>query len=335
MGSRSSNRGVTILEVIVIALILVVLVAVFMPVGHGDGFGSKRVIDAMNVRQIALAGLMYGGDYDDRTVPTVNGWLCRMQDVGDKERTVNCPASGTQAAVVTDAAGAQRTDTWVMEMSPYIKSRRVYVDPSRYQEDTIFSGPPLGVDQPGYRRDGPTYRNQNLYPYYGYNYMFLSPLHVQADRLNNPNPASYATASVVAISKIAKPEATVFFVDSQYDFGKSQRGFFAINAPGMWTKFLSGDRRSVAFWRGTAGSGDWSQNACPDLSNPCKKPVAWQGFVSTQYNDGANVTFVDGHVKYMKASAMAAGTNYLIATASTSGSGAVITDLKHYLWDLN
>ena len=58
------------------------------------------------------------------------------------------------------------------------------------------------------------------------------------------------------------------------------------------------------------------------------------------YNDGANATFVDGHVKYMKDAALTAGTNYLASTPNDGGSGyfgggCAIIDKTHYLWNLN
>jgi prepilin-type N-terminal cleavage/methylation domain-containing protein/prepilin-type processing-associated H-X9-DG protein len=48
-------------------------------------------------------------------------------------------------------------------------------------------------------------------------------------------------------------------------------------------------------------------------------------------NQGGNLIFVDGHVKFMTAGRAAAGTNW---TPTTQNSAVVVTDRNQYIWDL-
>ena len=55
------------------------------------------------------------------------------------------------------------------------------------------------------------------------------------------------------------------------------------------------------------------------------------------YQDGTVVAWVDGHAKYMKAGALAAGTDYGTAVPNglDNGGGARIVDKSKYLWNLD
>ena len=55
------------------------------------------------------------------------------------------------------------------------------------------------------------------------------------------------------------------------------------------------------------------------------------GFESTRHGGRGAVLFLDGHVKMMTASQLAAGTNW---TPTTANNHVVITDRSRYLWDL-
>jgi prepilin-type processing-associated H-X9-DG protein len=332
-----------VLEILIAMMIVIIVVGVlFAPMlSSGTYRTSRKAADAQNARQVALAALMYAGDNDNRMVPTVNGWLSRLQNRSDKQKTIDCPGPGTQDLPATDAAGAERTDTWVALLMPYIRSRLIYVDPGRGDLHGYFPvAEPLSVGDKGYDPEGNTYRNRERFPMYGVNYMFLSPLRIPKDKRGRPNAINYAVAEVVDLSKAADPSGTVFYVDSQRSQADQTRGFFVVNAPGMWPAFADNKNGYVAFWSGTKGSGDWvgTVTACNDFSEPCEKPTISTNFVCVRNNGGANTTFVDGHVKYMKAEALAAGTNYLAAVAGSAGSpgsGAIITDKKHYLWNFD
>src|SRR5579885_1038124 len=147
------RAGFTLMDVGFIALILalvgilgIVIATLYRPWRTGDGHRSS----AQNNRQIALAGIMYGGDYDDALPVTTNGWLCRMQNIPDNALTKNCPAPGTQDLPANDAAGAERTDAWPLLVMPYIKSRGLYVDPGRGDAHNIWSSAAKAANEKDY-----------------------------------------------------------------------------------------------------------------------------------------------------------------------------------------
>src|SRR5438552_15676381 len=108
----NKRAGLALGEIILIAAILMLVFIVLMyPMYRPARHRPMRSASAQNNRQMALAGIMYGSDYDDTITVTTNGWLCRMQDVGDRVKTdkgnvhltVDCPAPGTQDLPAADA----------------------------------------------------------------------------------------------------------------------------------------------------------------------------------------------------------------------------------------
>ena len=171
----------------------------------------------------------------------------------------------------------------------------------------------------------------------GMNYMFLSPLRIPAAYRKRANAVNYAVSESHTFISADDPSGTVFFTESQRTPWDNSRGFFVVNAPGMWEAFAKGKNGLVAFWTGTAGSGDWvgTETACADFVTPCPKPIKSANFVYTGYSDGCNASFLDGHVKYYKTFALASGTDYGAATAKADGSGARIIDKSKYLWNFD
>lgn len=290
------------------------------------------------VRQHALAAIMYSADYNDVIPVTVNGWLCRMQNVKDSEKTINCPAPGTQELAATDAAGGRRTDAWPLLLLPYIKSRGMYVGPGRADPHNIWGKPAMWVREEGYDSAGATYRNQNRFPFFGMNYMFLAPLRVPKERRSGAHPMNYAVSVPHKYEDADDPSGTVFFLQSQRSLIDETRGSFVVNAPGMWKAFSNNKDGYVALDTGTRGGGDWvgTLTACGDDTWPCEHPIKSSNFAYT-VNDGCDVSFLDGHVKYMKVPFLMAGTDYQTAIAGSQGdpdSGAKIIDKRKYLWNL-
>lgn len=341
----NKRAGMTLGEVVLAAAVLMIVFLViaypFVANSHSHHHGAAS---AQNNRQMCLAGIMYGGDYDDTIPITTNGWLCRLQNISDKQLTVNCPAPGTQDLEAKDAAGGPRTDAWPLRFIPYIKSRGLFYDPNgrpRNEEFAdqygIWHSPPHAASDAGYDPEGATYRNQNRFPMYGMNYMFLSPLRIPAAYRKRPNAINYAVSESHKFTDADDPSGTVYFTETQRSLSDIKRGFFVVNAPGMWEAFANGKNGLVAFWSGTAGSGDWvgTNTACADFVTPCPKPIPSANFIYMGINGGCNASFLDGHVKYYKAGALAAGTDYMTATAKADGSGAHIIDKKKYLWNLD
>lgn len=349
--TKKNSGGLSLGEVLLIGSILMIIgILVLFPV-FAQSRGRRHPVSAQNSRQMGLAGIMYGGDYDDTMPVTTNGWLSRMQNVADGHLTVDCPAPGTQD-FPAKAAGGQRTDAWPILVMPYIKSRGLFVDAGRSNFSTvgvnqeklvvnqkIYASEPKAVSDPAYDPEGATFRNQNRFPMYGMNYMYLSPLRIPKDKRKLPDAVNYAVSESHKFTEADDPSGTVYFTESQRTLSDQTRGFFVINAPGMWPAFANNKDGYVAFWTGTGGSGDWvgTTTACADFITPCPTPTTSTNFVYAGYNGGSNVSFLDGHVRYYKAAALAAGTDYPSAVAGSRGhlgSGAKIVDKTKYLWNL-
>src|SRR6185369_11283539 len=113
------------------------------------------------------------------------------------------------------------------------------------------------VHEKDYDREGATYRNQNRFPFFGVNYMYLSPLRIPKDKRKLPDAVNYAVSEAHGFEEADDPSGTVYFTESQRAPDDATRGFFVVNAPGMWPAFAGNKNGYVAFWSGTAGSGDW------------------------------------------------------------------------------
>ncbi len=193
--------------------------------------------------------------------------------------------------------------TWVGITAPYIKAINMMVDPVVGDSQGNIVGP------------NAWYYTQNRRPQVGYNYLFLGPF--------------YACDSGVARSESSgiHPADTIMFTQTQGFTTNPPSGWYAANAPGAWP-IIAPAPTACIWWDGTQGSGNWSAN---------------NGSVGKITSDvravnplgGAVVGFVDGHAKFLKDSAMAAGTDYGTAAYDNANSGAAITDLTKYLWTLD
>jgi len=223
----------------------------------------------------------------------------------------NAPCPGMTAQVRTIGTG--HADTWVYLTQPYIKNFGIMVDPGIGDNGGLILG------------SASTVANQDLYPEYGYNYMFLSPFY--------NCESSLARNSSVGVH----PAETVMFTTSQGFTTSPQHGWYGSNPPGAWP--ITAPAPFACIWYdGRPGSGNWSGNN-PDLSNtiyhiPVPSHITASARAWNTYR-GANVVWVDGHAKFGTDGYLASGTDYGTASYANSNSGAKITNLNTYLWSLD
>jgi prepilin-type N-terminal cleavage/methylation domain-containing protein len=289
------RRAFTLIELLVVIAIIAILAAILFPVFAQAKLAAKKASSLSNNKQIALAGLMYAEAYDDFLPLFMNG-------------------NYTDAVGLTNPT-THVADTWVWLTQPYIKNLQLMVDPGRGDYRNYFGSGPNAW-----------WGNQNRYPMYGLNYVFVSPFLV-------PDGVNCNWAEGKSGTAADEPAATVFFVGSRVFEADKNRGFFGANAPGMW-EWIAPHANYCIFYgphptEGANCAGDW----CGASTLPRKYTAS----TAINYQDGGTVTFLDGHAKYLKDSAMAAGTNYTTAVPNgiLNAGGAKIIDKTKYIWNLD
>src|SRR5437868_6495614 len=116
-GLNPVDVGLSIVIIVFLGILLFLFVIPRRARSYHYGSG-----EAQNVRQVGLAAIMYGGDYDDGIPLAINGRWSRLQNRHDSELTINCPGPGTQDFPSPDAAGAKPTRTWVQLQMEYVRS---------------------------------------------------------------------------------------------------------------------------------------------------------------------------------------------------------------------
>jgi prepilin-type N-terminal cleavage/methylation domain-containing protein/prepilin-type processing-associated H-X9-DG protein len=325
------RKAFTLIELLVVIAIIAILAAILFPVFAQAKKAAKKAASAQNNRQLAIAGIMYGSDYDDNIPIIFNATFRNLKNVRDGDVT---------------QYGEERCDTWALLIGPYVKSRGLYIDPGRADVNGIFKGPALASADPGYVGTTNTYRNQNRFLMYGVNYLYDSPQLIPLSKMSDATPTDFMVGEAHTFTEADDPAGTVYITESQRGFVPTNntdtigvldttRGWFGVNAPGLWEVMAPSNVPYVIWWSGADCSGDWCGDYLPSVTGRQKNT----NFVYIGYNDGANATFLDGHVKYLKDAALAAGTNYLTATPQDGGTGAfgggaTITDKNPYIWNL-
>src|SRR5206468_3550096 len=106
--------------------IIAILAAILFPTFAQAKKAARKTASAQNNREIALACLMYGGDYDDTICVMINGPYRDIKNVRDG---------------VDTQYGEGRTDGWPLLVVPYIKSHGLFIDPGRQDVHQIWISP--------------------------------------------------------------------------------------------------------------------------------------------------------------------------------------------------
>ena len=283
---------------------------------------ASKISNKPNLKKISAGAIAYAGDYDD-AFP----WI----------------ANGSERNLGLSMPGAPETLYWPLILLPYVGGdRRVYQDPRRDDLNGIWSGPPLDRTTPGYIATANTFRNQNRFPCFGVNYVFLSPLTAPQGGGVFPDPGTSA-GETHTFAQAKDPANTVFYcvtsrgwvpIDEEGNaMQDTSRGYYVVNPPGMWG--LSKEESPyLLMYNGAPCSGDWCGDADPKSPGHQRRTGY---FYRETILGGNNVAFVDGHVQFMTDLQLTAGTNYWnsVPNGTDNGGGAKIIDKSKYIWDLN
>jgi prepilin-type N-terminal cleavage/methylation domain-containing protein len=166
---NSFNRAFTLIELLVVIAIIAILAAILFPVFAQAKAAAKKTTSISNLKQIDLAWLMYGGDYDDTVM--------RVSEAG--------PGNGTSywwgywnGVSIDETKGL---------LYPYTHGSGIQVDPSF--PNSLRTA--LGLTG------------------YGYNYVYLSPAtYNPPDYTEVDTPVNYSqinrTAETVAFGSAAE-----------------------------------------------------------------------------------------------------------------------------------
>jgi type II secretory pathway pseudopilin PulG len=324
------KKAFTLTELLVITAIIAILAAILFPV-FSQAVPAGKANNSTNLKKLALSAQRYGQDADERIPIVSNGRYRDLQNVHDG---------------VLTSYGEQRTDLWPLLLLPYVKDRTIYVDPQRGDVHGIYAGPPLVPTDAGYDPLGNTYRNQNRFSMFGFNFVFLSPMFIPASKMIDATPTDFMVGEAHEFFAAFDPSGTVFYSpayrgyvpqDGEDIIGVQDptRGFSLINAPGMWDVLVVSTSPYVLFWNGTQCSGDWCGTDVDP--NTAGTQTSENYFYKDPTSLGNNTVFLDSHVKFMTATQLAAGTDYPTAVPNNvyfSG-GAQITDKSKYIWNLD
>jgi prepilin-type N-terminal cleavage/methylation domain-containing protein len=210
--------GFTLIELLVVIAIIAILAAILFPVFAQAKIQAKKANGVSNVKQIALAGLMYANDNDDTTVPMF------YFDPTD----LHLPSS----------FGFYY---WDVQLLPYTKNEKIYVDLLDTSDDPSLSDGTYG-----------RFNSRNMFHYYilgespsyGYNVQYLNTY------VSDPTDSNGLGFYYTGVSETSLPNAaqTLQFAEStskdlaDYQSGQVITGDFGyaeILPPSQWDTGVS------------------------------------------------------------------------------------------------
>ncbi len=138
-----NRKAFTLIELLVVIAIIAILAAILFPVFAQAKAAAKKIASVSNNKQLELAGLMYSNDVDDMTAPAT-AW-----DTGN-----SYPIS----------FGTGSFANWSYLEAPYIKTAALYFSPQNGTQPKFVFG-----------SSNDALLNADLWPDYGYNYVYMSP----------------------------------------------------------------------------------------------------------------------------------------------------------------
>jgi prepilin-type N-terminal cleavage/methylation domain-containing protein/prepilin-type processing-associated H-X9-DG protein len=332
--TSGKSHGFTLIELLVVIAIIAILAAILFPVFAQAREKARQASCLSNEKQLSLAVIMYIQDYDETIVPAMN---CYNSTTGMQDMTQQAPWCGND------------THSWVEAITPYLKQQlhgrsTVWLCPSLEtdQYTNIFS---TGAGWPtGY---------QQYFVGYGMNKDYLQPdpdcSNDSTMQFPGTSNASQPYGNPVTLARIQAPADTVLLAETKPAAvvsgpaaGAVQNTSF-INAPadGSQPPMTS----STGIVRHACSNGNdgyfnepadgWGVDS--EYDSPQWPLGNVGGDTSTNLFDarhtgGGNVAFCDGHVKFMRPGALAAGTNWYAGIPQAT---VEIDDLSKYLWSLN
>jgi prepilin-type N-terminal cleavage/methylation domain-containing protein len=274
------HRGFTLIELLVVIAIIAILAAILFPVFARAREAARKATCLSNLKQIALAAIMYAQDYDEvLPAATGMGWRCSPHPVD--------PAN-----LYTTAWGSTGSaDFWQLAdvLGPYIKSLDLFNCPTLIRRNRGFtiatvgltSGPAQGVRKVGaFLSDAAD--SEDRAPHVGCYAWCCGHYNLADASAGNTNAEVGGMWDLVLTLGMITP--------SEHD---NPQEFWACgNAIGLFDNPVW---KPIAFCNGRAVHEGYSDQ------------YAWQHIVPVEFSGvpptiptATPTAFVDGHVKYMR-----------------------------------
>jgi prepilin-type N-terminal cleavage/methylation domain-containing protein/prepilin-type processing-associated H-X9-DG protein len=295
-GGSIRRNAFTLIELLVVIAIIAILAAILFPVFAQAREKARQTSCLSNMKQINTAFMMYTQDYDEN-MPLFSASFCPTARYQNPLDPNDRPGGST---------GPGRRMMWQLALFPYNKSWDIYSCPSDAPAPTNLVA-----------------RFHNIS--YGYNYGYLSKLEV------TPDPSGCGISqwfSGRSLAVVGRPAEIISFTDgggrAAFGEGGTTLGSM-VNPPDAYI--------STEFFYGPSGVG-WGPN-CQNYFNPAQgaqtnRWFATDGF-AFRHNEGGNVAFVDGHVKFNRVNSLMRGTNS--PTLALTCEAVRVTEYAQYQWD--
>ena len=295
-----SNRGFTLIELLVVIAIIAILAAILFPVFATAREKARQSTCASNLKQLALAFIQYGQDYDE------------MLPFGSDMNSSGVPTG--------DAIG------WTPQVYAYVKSKNVYTCPDDQFQASVWE-----------TAQGCSAANAAQMTTISYSYNMdltlpttWNPPGAQA----NISKISSAAVTVLLTEITGNPANPTVAPGNNADSYPCNAGINMFSTGNNGTRLFNttgfGDSSQVQFATGNMGVGQGlaeptttAWNGCKMLATQCAGESL--GPAQARHNGGANFAMCDGHVKWVIGSHISSGwpaaSPTSAQTTSTTNSG--------------
>jgi prepilin-type N-terminal cleavage/methylation domain-containing protein len=305
------KRAFTLIELLVVIAIIAILAAILFPVFAQAKAAAKKTASLSNNKQTALAAIMYGSDSDDY-IPNMTSW--GPPNINDGSYVYFATTTGTRGC-----------HPWPQLIQPYVKNLDLLLDP----QAPGISTTPTGFNPAAYKL---------FQPEYGMNpYLAQTGLAIPYAAGSTATPRSFTGVSRVADTVMfsqkysnAETVTNVFYGGWWFQdlwFITLETDPPDCESPGN-TYICAAGWGDNGFYGGTAGQ--------KELKN-VEAAGAWTGGASLRSTKNMLVSYVDGHAASKAPGALAEGTNYQNAQATTGipnqhSNQIVVTDITRDHW---